>query len=191
MRTQNSKYRYLLSNLGKGLIWLVLILALFLIAKYYFQSGYDTVMQHLSDKPLLVFSAFTLSEVLFGIIPPELFMIWSLHQGGVIHYILFTILLAGISYTAGIIGYFFGRFFSTTPLYNKLLTKAGPQLKRQVKRFGGFMIVIAAATPVPYSAICMIVGAAHFKLSHFLLFGISRLLRFGVYAYVVWQVDKI
>lgn len=191
MSPRYSKYSYLTYNLIRGLIWLVAILAFFLIAKYYFEDWYTGFMEDISDKPFLVFSTFSLSEILFGIIPPELFMIWALHQGGVVDYVMYTTILGAISYAAGLIGYFFGRAFSRFKIYAKLKGKSGAQMERKVKRFGGFMIFIAAVTPIPYSAICMVTGAARYRLTLFLLIALSRLLRFALYAYVIWHVDKI
>ncbi|MCV9387688.1 YqaA family protein [Reichenbachiella ulvae] len=191
MKIRNSKYRYLVSNLIKGLVWLLLIVVVFWIAKSYFEDWYNQFMEEIADKPILVFSTFTLSEVLFGIIPPELFMIWSLHQGGAAHYVLYTLILSLISYAAGVIGFYFGRSFSNFKVYRKIKERMSVQLERNVRRFGGFMIFIAAVTPIPFSAICMITGAVGYKTSNFLLIGLSRLARFAIYAYVIWQVDKI
>ncbi|PIB36524.1 hypothetical protein BFP72_14505 [Reichenbachiella sp. 5M10] len=191
MNDSNNKYRYLVSNLTKGLLWLAVILILFLTVKWYFEDWYIGLMQELSDKPLLIFATFICSEVFFGIVPPELFMIWALNQGGLQHYIFFTTILAIISYVAGMLGYFIGRQFSHFKLYEQFKKRMGEKLEPNVQRFGGFMIFIAAVTPIPYSAICMLAGAAHYHWGRFVLIGISRLLRFAVYAYIIWHVDKI
>jgi len=187
------KAKYLLSNLGKGLLWLMVIIGIFLIVKKYYGNVYQDSMDAISDQPLLVFLVFTFSEVFFGIIPPELFMIWGIKakEGSQISYILIVIALATLSYIAGIIGYYFGLRFSKSALYIGLRDKFAAQFEKNVKRFGGYMIAVAALTPIPYSAVCMLMGAARFNFGNFLLLGIFRLARFLVYGFIMWQVNKI
>jgi len=188
---KTSKYKYLLSNLLKGLLWLSLIVIFFFLFKTYFNDYYQDMMNQISHKPFLVISIFVISEVLFGIIPPELFMIWALHQGAPQNYFVYVFMLAMLSYVAGILGYIFGFRFSKTDLYQRLKDRIGNRLEKNVKRFGGFMIFIAAVTPIPYSAICMVTGAARFNFITFLMIGISRFTRFLIYGYIIWQVDQI
>lgn len=187
------KAKYLLTNLGKGLLWLMVIIGIFLIVKKYYGNVYQDFMDAISDQPLLVFLTFTLSEVFFGIIPPELFMIWAMKvkEGSKISYILIVVALATLSYIAGILGYYFGLRFSKSGLYIGLRDKFASQFEKNVKRFGGYMIAVAALTPIPYSAVCMLTGAARFNFGNFLLLGIFRLARFVVYGFIMWQVNKI
>ncbi len=187
------KTKYLLSNLGKGLLWLLVIIGIFLVVKKYFGDSYQVFMDSISDQPVLVFLVFIFSEVLFGIIPPELFMIWALKakEGSTGNYYIIVMALAVLSYVAGIIGYYFGRRFSKTSLYIKLRDKFAAQFEKNVRRFGGYMIAVAALTPIPYSAVCMLTGAAGFRFNHFLLLGFFRIARFLFYGFIMWQVNKI
>ena len=186
------KTKYLIINLAKGLVWLIAIIGIFLLFKKYYGNIYLDLMETISDQPLLVFLVFTTSEVFFGIIPPELFMIWALKaQETSFGYFLIILLLACMSYASGVIGYYFGFWFSKSPLYQKIKERFASQFEKNVNRFGGYMIAVAALTPIPYSAICMLIGAAKFNFGHFLLFGIFRLARFVVYGFIMLQVDKI
>ncbi|MFY0654197.1 MAG: hypothetical protein JXQ96_19325 [Cyclobacteriaceae bacterium] len=191
-RTQ-FKTKYLLANLGKGLLWLLVIIGVFLLVKKYYGDVYQDFMNSISDQPLLVFLVFTASEVLFGIIPPELFMIWALkvNEGKEVSYFLIVFSLSALSYLAGLIGYYFGLKFSKTDLYTGLRDRFASAFEKNVKRFGGYMIAVAALTPIPYSAVCMLTGAARFRFTHFLLLGLFRLARFLFYGFIMWQVDKI
>jgi len=188
---QSYKFKYLIFNLLKGILWLSIIVLIFFLFKTYFNESYQDLMSRISNKPFLVISVFVTSEVLFGIIPPELFMIWALHQGAQQHYFVYVFFLALLSYFAGMLGYYFGFQFSKSDLYQKFKDRMGSRLEKNVQRFGGFMIFIAAITPIPYSAICMIAGAARFNFVHFLMIGISRFARFLVYGYIIWQVDQL
>ena len=190
-KISNFKKRYFLGNLLKGLIWLLVIVGAFLIFKKYFGETYNELMFVISDKPALVLIVFILSEVLFGIIPPELFMIWALTDNTKTGYYLLVILLGLLSYIAGILGYYFGLNFSKSSLYAKLKDRFAAKFEKNVKRFGGFMIAVAALTPVPYSAICMITGAAGFKQNTFFLISLIRIVRFVIYGFIIWQVNRI
>ena len=150
-------------------------------------------MASIADQPITVFLVFIASEVFFGIIPPELFMIWAMKvkEGSEVIYFLLILLLAGLSYGAGIIGYYFGHRFSKTSFYINIRDRFASQFEKNVKRFGGYMIAVAALTPIPYSAVCMLTGAARFKFMNFLLLGIFRLARFLFYGFIMWQVNKI
>lgn len=187
------KTKYLLSNLAKGLIWLLVIIGIFLLFKKYFGDLYQEIMISISDQPVLVLMVFIISEVFFGIIPPELFMIWALkvQEGNTIGYYLIVMVLAVLSYASGVIGYYFGFRFSKTNFYKKIRDRFATKFEKNVRRFGGYMIAVAALTPIPYSAICMLTGAARFNSTHFLLLGIFRLVRFLFYGFIMLQVDKI
>ncbi len=193
MESENTdKYSYLAKNLLKGLVWLIIIIVLFLLVKNYFEDWYTAMMESIADKPIFVFSTFSLSEILFGIFPPELFMIWALHQGSLTMYITYTAVLGTISFAAGMIGYHIGHRFSRTPLYERFRNrKYGADLEKNVKKYGGFMVFIAAMTPVPFSAICMITGASGYHFYNFILISTSRILRFVLYAYAIWGVNQI
>ena len=53
------------------------------------------------------------------------------------------------------------------------------------------MVFIAAMTPIPFSAICMITGASRYHFFNFMLISTSRILRFILYAYAIWGVNAI
>lgn len=186
-----AKYHYLGINLLKGIVWLICIGLIFFLFKTYFGEWYQIIMDRIANKPILVTTTFIFSEIFFGIFPPELFMIWALHQGSLENYVVYTAIFSGISYLAGLVGYFIGFRFSHTPLYLRLKPRFGNQFEKNVKRYGGFMLFIAAVTPIPFSAICMITGASRYSFINFLLISTSRILRFAVYAYAIWGVDKL
>ncbi|MEL7003656.1 MAG: VTT domain-containing protein, partial [Bacteroidota bacterium] len=61
--------------------------------------------------------------------------------------------------------------------------------KNVLNRYGGFLIFVGAVTPIPFSAICMLVGATGYPFPKFLLMGSARILRFVVYAFVIYQAN--
>ena len=191
MKAQNSeKTQFLLSNLLKGLLWLTIIIGGYVVAKRYFQFDLAELMGPLYEQPITIFSIFLVSEVVFGIIPPEFFMLWAARHGDPSIYIQNVVALAFISYGSGVIGYFLGAFFNTTQLYKQVQKRFLKKMETQFNRFGGFLVVVAALTPLPFSGICMLVGAVKYPMQKFLLIALMRFLRFGLYAYVVWEANS-
>ena len=57
---------------------------------------------------------------------------------------------------------------------------------KTLRRYGGFLIIVAAMTPLPFSGVALIVGATGYKFPMYLLVSLTRFVRFAAYAYVVW-----
>lgn len=182
-----ARARFFLSNLLKGVIWMIVIVG----GYFYLESNYNFSLQEILgpfyDQPAVIYTIFFGSEVIFGIIPPELFMIWSLREEVLNIYIQNVIALAVISYCAGLIGYYLGSHFSTTRAYRVLRKNYLRKFEKHITRFGGFMIIVAALTPIPFAGICMLMGAVKYPTRKFMLISLSRFLRFVIYAMIIWE----
>ena len=180
----NYRSKILFKNIGRGLVWLFAI-----IIAYYFVSEYthfDLFLEHIGQWPFLVYGVFTLSEVIFGIIPPELFMIWSVNHGIFNTYAANIALLALISFGSGVLGYYIGAYFSKVSYFKPYFNKYIRRYRNLLNRYAGFLIIIGALTPVPFSAICMLVGATSFPFQKFLFYASSRFVRFAFYAAAIF-----
>jgi uncharacterized membrane protein YdjX (TVP38/TMEM64 family) len=173
-------------NLLRGLIWLAGIIVIYILIREYVDLNFEKILEPLYNDPFYVYLAFSISEVLVGIIPPELFMIWASHKGSLYEYIPSILLLAVLSYGAGILGYWIGRSFSDTQLYARLSDRFFSDYVDTLRRYGSFLIVVAALTPLPFSGIAMVVGSTGYRFEKYVLISLTRFFRFGVYAYVVW-----
>ncbi len=191
MPKNNEKRNFLLKNLFKGIFWLALILVVFVLIKNEIDLESSTSIDSIRDKPILVLLVYIFSEVAFGIIPPEFFMIWSLQYTEPLQYGFIVLLLAVISYMAGVLGYWIGVFFNKTKWYKYLHEKLLYKYQGVVNRFGIYLIAVASMTPIPFSAICMIVGSARYPFRKLLLFACFRFLRFGIYSFLIWQANLI
>lgn len=183
---EESKSSFLLKNLAKGLAWFVVILAAYILVKGELDF-YKQEINQLGDNMPLLLSVFTVSEIVFGILPPEIFMLIWQTKGILSEYIINLSILTLISYAAGVLGYFIGKFFSKTDLYKKIHAKYLQQYDKQLKRFGGYLVLVGAVTPVPFSATCMMAGSVNLNFKNFLLICISRIIRFAFYGYFVWS----
>jgi membrane protein YqaA with SNARE-associated domain len=188
MRPVESKSTFLVRNLVRGLIWFAVIITAFILAEDYIQHNFQKDIDAIQDRPVIVYLVFFASEVIFGLVPPEFFMmVWILHKVTVTQFLINLTLLTAISYLAGIIGYLVGSNFSRTPLYKKLHERYLHQYDRQLKRYGGFLVLVGAVTPIPFSATCMLAGSVNLPFRAFLLICIARIIRFGAYGWMVWS----
>jgi len=189
-KISRKKRRFLFKNLGKGLLWFFGLVIVFVLFKRYVPVN-EEILDKLYDQPLLVYLVFAVSEVVVGIIPPEIFFVWALNSTSTKFYIIDVALLSIISYAAGIIGYFIGKWFHGSRFYAFIHGNYLYQYEKFLRKFGGFLIVVAAATPLPFSGICILVGSVQYNFRKFLLFASTRFLRFALYAWVIWQANHI
>ncbi len=185
----NEKYSFLFRNLLKGLLWLVGIIVIFKLSEYFLGDRVEQFLKYSEDKYLLIFSIYSLSELVFGVIPPELFMIWATEHNSIEKYTFIIMLLTVLSYIAGVIGYAFGSFFNSTRLYRYLRRKRFKKLEHYLNKFGGFLVIVSALTPIPFSATSMLMGAAKYPFKSYLIYSLFRFVRFIVYAFIIWEAS--
>lgn len=190
-RRIRERRKFLWKNLGRGLIWLVIIVALFILFKDNEYINNLKWLEDLSGMQWLVYLIFLISEIVFGIFPPEFFMIWSIKNGISDFYIVELLALSLVSYGAGVLGYYLGNQFSHTELFKKIDENYLSKYKRNLRRFSGYVLFVAAVTPLPFSAMCMLVGSIQYPLRYFLLITLTRFARFFVYGYFIWQANTL
>jgi len=179
--------QFLLRNLIPGIIWLAVIVIGYILASKYLGFDLKKALGPLYENTFAIFTLFLSSEVIFGIIPPEFFMFWALRHEDLNFYILNVSFLASISYVSGIIGYFFGAYFNTTRIYRFLRRKYLGKYQQQFNIYGGFLITVAALTPIPFSGVCMLMGSVKYPIKRFLLVSSIRFIRFAIYGWIVWK----
>lgn len=172
--------RILIKNIAKGFLWLVGLLVLFYFFEEY--THFNEFLEHIAQWPIAVYSVFTASEIVFGIIPPEFFVKWSENHGLFDTYVANVAFLTVISFGAGVLGYYIGSNLRNVAFFKPIFDRYIRRYRNILNRYAGFLIVIGAITPVPFSAICMLVGATNFNFKRFLLFASTRFLRFAFYS---------
>jgi membrane protein DedA with SNARE-associated domain len=186
---QSNKTRFFLSNLLKGLIWLAVLVTAYMLARKYFDFDLKVIMGPFYENSIAIFSVFLFSEIVFGIVPPEFFMFWALRHEVLNFYVENIAILAVMSYLAGIIGYFIGTYFNTTVIYRLIRRNYLRKYEELFNNYGGFLILVAALTPLPFSGICMLVGAVKYPARRFFWISLSRFIRFIVYAAIIWEAN--
>jgi membrane protein YqaA with SNARE-associated domain len=183
------KDRFLVKNIIRGIIWLLGFVILYVIGKKYIDVNYLAWLEPVYDNKTLMLAIFLVSEIVIGIIPPELFVIWAFRHNNIHELIMLTTILAVISYLAGLLGFLIGRFLNTTLFYRFFRRRFLTKMESQLEKYGIYLIIIAALTPVPYSGVSMLVGSARYSLKKFLFISLTRFLRFIIYAYLVVSVN--
>ena len=179
-------YTFIVNSLKKSAIPVILIIfGLYLVNEYVFtiDDGLEFLTQTFSRTGVLI--VFFISETLLGLIPPEIFIGWSKKTASPI---LNLSILATLSYTGGILSYFIGKTIQKiTTVKNYLEIKMAKHLKNTGK-WGGFLILIGALLPVPFSITCVAAGMIKYPLKGVLLFGLFRFVRFALYAWAIFNV---
>ena len=170
-RSDKIRLKFFLVNIAKGIAVLGLLLVFYrILINYVDIRG----CSHLDDLSIaFVFTIFFFSEVIFGIIPPEFFMIWVLNNKGVEMYPVFIIALSTISYFAGIFAFLFGKYLHETSLYSLMKKYIIGKYERKINMYGGIAVVIAALTPLPFSATSAVVGAIGYPINKYFLFALA------------------
>ncbi len=179
-------YTFIGNSLKKSAIPVILIIfGLYLVNEFVFtiDDGLEFLTQTFSRTGVLI--VFFISETLLGLIPPEIFIAWSKKTATPI---LNLSILATLSYIGGILSYFIGKTIQKiTTVKNYLEIKMAKHLKNTGK-WGGFLILIGALLPVPFSITCVAAGMIKYPLKGVVLFGLFRFVRFALYAWAIFNV---
>ncbi|MBN1415928.1 MAG: VTT domain-containing protein [Bacteroidales bacterium] len=175
----------------KGFIWLTVIVAAFVFTKHTVDPELLEKFEPVFNKTYLVYGIYCLSEVLVGIIPPELFLIWALRSNTVTEFIGIVWLLTIISYAAGIIAFGIGKYMHHTPLYEYLRTRFLKKAEKLLQTYGQYLVLVASLTPIPFSGTAMLVGAVDYPFKNYALISLMRFIRFALSAWVIWEANRI
>ncbi|RIH63085.1 hypothetical protein D1164_21500 [Mariniphaga sediminis] len=188
----SSRMRFLLKNGLRGLAWMaILLIAYFFFNKVVISNAPDEWVAQFYTRPEIIYLIYICSEFFFGIIPPELFMIWAVNKANITHYFLNLSFFAVASYGLGYVTFLIGRFLYKRVTFRYIRIKFLKQLWPQLKKYGIFLIIVAALTPLPWSAVCLLVGSAGYPSFRFLRYALFRLVRFAVYGYIIFQTHQI
>jgi len=188
----NEKSRFLVKNILRGFLYLaILIFAFLLIKNTLGEEQRELWFGGIYDNPPMVITVYVVSEVLFGIIPPEVFILWSLETEHMGSYLTSIGLLSIISYIAGFLNFSVGRMLKNN---GKIMQIKNRLLKKQIylfKKYGAFLIIVAAVSPIPFSATALLCGAGGMVPRTYLLYSLLRIVRFYVYGIVLANIEEL
>lgn len=179
-------YLFVWESVKKAFIPIVLVvIGVFLFNKYVYDinEGLETITETFSKTGILI--TFFISETLLGLVPPEIFIAWS---GKTESPILNLSLLATLSYLGGLVSYFIGKTaLKIKSLKEYLEVKMAANLKN-TRKWGGFLILVGALLPLPFSIACLAAGMIKYPFRNVVFFGLFRFARFAAYAWAIFQV---
>lgn len=178
-------YNFVWQAVKKALPFIVLVVAAIYVVNHYYDI--NAALVHLTETlPVYgVLGFFFVSETVLGLVPPEIFIAWA---GKMDYPWLFLGFLASLSYLGGLVSYYIGYIITKIPkVHNYLEVKMAKQLKNS-KKWGGFLIVVGALLPLPFSISCMAAGIIEFPFKSVALYGSLRFLRFLIYGLVIFHV---
>lgn len=179
-------YPFLMNTLLKVFIGLGSVIVLLMLFERHVVS-IDTLMDYmLTNFPtwgVLLF--FYVGESILGFLPPDLFILWSNsfeNTWGMLT------LIGTISFCSGITAYWLGvMLLKWDKLRNYMELKFANYLD-MLHKWGGVLIILAALFPLPYASVCTLSGIVGFPFRLFLLFSVTRYLRFYLYALILYSV---
>ena len=179
-------YGFLGSSLLKALPPILLFVGA-LFAVHFFVIDINVVLTKMTETfPAFgILTVFFISESLLGLIPPEIFIAWA---GKSDAQILNLSLLAILSYSGGIVSYYIGRAITKIESVHEYLEVKMAKHIRNTRKWGGFLIIVGALLPIPFSITSIAAGIIKFPLNSFLLFGTLRFLRFYLYALAIFNI---
>ena len=183
--SRRAYWKFILTNALKGLLWLGAIVGAYVLADYLLPAEWNAFLKPFTDRPVLMFTIFFLSETFTGLIPLELFVIWAAGRP-LDMYIAFVALMAVLSFGGGSIAYLIGRWIKDWPRLARITQwDTFVHNAELYRRWGGIIIILAALTPLPFAIICFLSGTFQFPYRRFLLYSATRFIRFAVVGWVL------
>lgn len=159
-------------------LYALVILGFILLGKFLLDLDgiYKGAIDQFRDFEVLLI--FFVSESLLGMIPPDLFMLWS---GKFKNPFWILTLLGVLSYVGGIISYKIGTWIAGRPRIKKFIEKRLQKYISLTRKWGGAFITISALFPFsPYATVVLAVSLLKYPYRLFLIFGLARILRFMI-----------
>ncbi len=182
--TYTGFYKFVWHAVKKATPYIIGAVILIAIINHYFNI--NAGLAHLTQilPAYGVISFFFVSETLLGLVPPEIFIAWSGKMDNPWYYLS---LIALASYVGGLLSYWIGRMVTQIPsVHNYLEVKMAKQLKNS-KKWGGFLIMVGAVLPLPFSIACIAAGIIKFPFKNVIIYGSLRFLRFALYGFVIFN----
>ncbi len=184
--TYTGFYRFIGLSLKKSIVPIVVFIGV-LLGIHYFVIDINTALITVTEtfRTTSVLAVFFISESMLGLIPPEIFIAWSkkLPQP-----ILYLSILALLSYLGGVISYITGLSITRIPKVRYAIENRLAKHIKNTRKWGGFLIVVGALFPIPFSITSIAAGFIRYEFKNYLLFGLLRFARFYLYAIAIFKV---
>ena len=182
-----TRFYSFLKNTAYQAFFMIVIFVLLLMAVNFLIIDINLLINNIFEtySPKIVILFFLISESILGLIPPEMFILWSSKSGSPF---LFLFALATVSYIGGAVSYFIGMRISLMPAVSKHIERKIKQHIINLRKWGGLFIVLGAISPIPHSIVSIGAGLINYKFKYYLLWSLFRYLRFVIYYLLILQI---
>ena len=104
---------------------------------------------------------------------------------------LYVPLLGLISSIAGVCGWMIGRKLQHLRFVRKSLLYLNKEHRRYIKRFGFWIVILGALTPLPFSSTCWLAGIFKLNFKTFVAASLFRIPRFILYYWAIFYSGEI
>jgi membrane protein YqaA with SNARE-associated domain len=179
-------YRFIFSTLRRTVVPIVALILMIVVVNM-FIFDLNLFLQTATDtySSFLVYTIFFISESFLGLIPPEVFIAWADKTPK--PWVSLTG-LSVLSYMGGSVSYYIGRLVLSIPAVTRYVRLQMAKHVRNLRRWGGLMIVVSAFLPLPFSIASMAAGLIEYDYRQYLFWALTRIIRFYLYALIVFKV---
>jgi membrane protein YqaA with SNARE-associated domain len=162
-----------------------LILSFFLFDHFIIDT--DAILQSIAKKysPMVIFSLFFTSELLMGVLPPEMFIAWS---SKTLNPWFHVFLFGTLSYAVGLATYYLGKLLIMITSVKSFVERKIANHISNLRKWGGFLVFVGAMLPVPYTLVSLASGLINFKIRHYMAWALFRYVRFFAYSIIIFKV---
>jgi membrane protein YqaA with SNARE-associated domain len=177
-------YSFMTKNIIKLILILIVIVGGILALDYFFDLGkiIEGFIQNHKWPEIMIL--FLISETILGWIPPDFFIVWA--QQFQYEFLMVTV-LATVSYVGGINAYYIGKLMLKFPKIKAYIEKKNEIFFIRIRKWGGLVVIFAALFPLPYATTATVAGMVGYPFRKFLLYGLTRYIRFFLYASVIFK----
>jgi membrane protein DedA with SNARE-associated domain len=182
-----TRFYSFLKNTAYQAFFMIVIFVLLLMVVNFFIIDLHLLINNIFEtySPKIVILFFLISESILGLIPLEIFILWSSKSGSPF---LFLFALATVSYIGGAVSYFIGMRISLIPSISKHVERKIKQHIINLRKWGGLFIVLGTIAPIPHAIVSIGAGFIDYKFKYYLLWSLFRYLRFVICYLVILHV---
>jgi membrane protein YqaA with SNARE-associated domain len=160
------------------LIYILIMVPAIIIGKYLID--FDSIFKFITNRfqDWFVLTLFLISESFLGMIPPDLFLIWSTKFESPL---LMATSLGVLSYIGGIISFMIGFMLTKRKRIKAYSERVLVNYIGMIRKWGGAFIIISALFPFsPFSMVVIAVSLFKYPFKLYLLYGLARIARFVI-----------
>jgi membrane protein YqaA with SNARE-associated domain len=177
----------------RGAAFLLLLVALIFFLALSFEPQIREMADWLTNRfgflglTILVFVA----DLIISPLPPDaaLFFIGKSQMHS--QWPILVPVLGLTSTMAGVCGWLVGRRLQHLPLVQRWLSGFAKEHEESIRRFGFWMVVLGALTPLPYSITCWMAGIFQLSFKRFFIASLFRVPRFVIYYWAIFYSGEI